>query len=220
MGWWSTKIMGGDTPWDFEDIIYTECGLDKWPENHPKGDPETVISKELFDSRMDQIVKRIEEWNHEIGIGYQVLGYMAMKYGATLSEELRNRIISFCNRDEWAELDDERAKHINQLKDQIETYDNTPVPDLDKDDGVFAKIAEKKKEEEYVKAIEVELMKKMEDKLFELKSDERLTYQPATILVNAPLALIQLGMESQIHLLEDLLGYPKSKFPLEKKIIE
>lgn len=62
-----------------------------------------------------------------------------------------------------------------------------------------------------------QLKLKMLATLMELKSDERLTYSPATIFANAPLALIQCSMEAQIHLLENLLDLPRSKFPLKKK---
>ena len=55
------------------------------------------------------------------------------------------------------------------------------------------------------------------EKLNELKSDERLTYKAATVFENAPLALIQLEMETKIHTLEWILGLPLSKFPLPKK---
>lgn len=57
---------------------------------------------------------------------------------------------------------------------------------------------------------------KMLDKLNELKTDERNYYPSATVFTNAPLALIQISLSSQIHLLEGLLGLPYSKFPLEK----
>lgn len=59
--------------------------------------------------------------------------------------------------------------------------------------------------------------KEITEKLEELKSDERLTYAAATVFENAPLALIQLSVEAQIHTLEWVLGLPLSKFPLPKK---
>jgi len=59
--------------------------------------------------------------------------------------------------------------------------------------------------------------KELLQKLKELKDDERLTYNAATVFENAPLALIQLSAETQIHTLEWVLGLPLSKFPLPKK---
>ena len=43
-------------------------------------------------------------------------------------------------------------------------------------------------------------------KINEYKSDERYNYPPATIEINAPLALIQLGMESKVSILEWVLA--------------
>lgn len=143
MGWWSKNIMGGDTPWDFEDIIYSVCGLEKWPANHPKGDPEAVIPKETFDSNMDSIIKAIEDYKTDQEIGFQVLGYLAMKFGATLSDELRKRIMESCDKDEWAKEDPKRETIILRLKKHIKNYKNIAVSetDLGKDYGVFAKLA-------------------------------------------------------------------------------
>lgn len=53
--------------------------------------------------------------------------------------------------------------------------------------------------------------------LSELKADERNYYPTATVFANAPLALIQMGLTAQIHLLEKMLNLPYSKFPLKKK---
>lgn len=57
----------------------------------------------------------------------------------------------------------------------------------------------------------------IEKKIAELKADERLTYPPAQIMINAPLALIQLDAKAHIHSLEWALGIPRSVFPLPKK---
>ena len=59
------------------------------------------------------------------------------------------------------------------------------------------------------------MKEKMLQKLDELKSDERMTYATANVFSNAPLALIQQRIGSQIHLLEEMLGLPYSKFPLK-----
>jgi len=53
-------------------------------------------------------------------------------------------------------------------------------------------------------------------KLSKLKEDERLTYPIANVFANAPLALIQVGLTAQIHLLEELLGLPLTKMPIKK----
>lgn len=50
--------------------------------------------------------------------------------------------------------------------------------------------------------------------LKELRADERNYYKTATVFANAPLALIQYGLTSQIHVLEAILDLPLSHFPL------
>ena len=62
----------------------------------------------------------------------------------------------------------------------------------------------------------MELKEKIEKRLVELKSDERLTYPTANVFVNAPLSLIQYGMGCEINMLEEMLDLPLSKFPLKK----
>ncbi len=57
---------------------------------------------------------------------------------------------------------------------------------------------------------------KLKKELEELKSDERLYYEAATVFANAPLALIQYGKMAQINLIEKLLGLETSSLPLKK----
>lgn len=40
----------------------------------------------------------------------------------------------------------------------------------------------------------------------EILSDERLSYPTATVFANAPLALMQYGMEVELHTLQKVLG--------------
>lgn len=58
---------------------------------------------------------------------------------------------------------------------------------------------------------------KLQEILDKLKSDKRLSYSPATVFGNAPLALHQTAAEAKIHLLEDILELPLSTFPLKSK---
>lgn len=46
----------------------------------------------------------------------------------------------------------------------------------------------------------------IEKLLKEVESDERLSYPKATVFENAPLALIQLGLETQVATLKWVLG--------------
>lgn len=60
------------------------------------------------------------------------------------------------------------------------------------------------------------MKQQLEDKLTDLKGDERNYYETANVFSNAPLALLQMALTAQIHLLEELLNLPRSKFPLQK----
>ena len=40
----------------------------------------------------------------------------------------------------------------------------------------------------------------------EILSDERLSYKSADVFINAPLALIQLSMETELHTLQRVIG--------------
>lgn len=62
----------------------------------------------------------------------------------------------------------------------------------------------------------MDIKEKAEAKIAELKADKRMYYPTANIQINAPLALIQFSMETQLNTLEWLLGLPQSKFPLKK----
>jgi len=49
-------------------------------------------------------------------------------------------------------------------------------------------------------------LKEIKQKLVETESDERLSYEPATVQVNAPLALIQTQLETTVNTLKWVLG--------------
>jgi hypothetical protein len=59
--------------------------------------------------------------------------------------------------------------------------------------------------------------KEIETRIAEIKADERLSYGTATVFVNAPLALIQLGLTTELHTLERVLGIPVTPVPIKIK---
>lgn len=62
----------------------------------------------------------------------------------------------------------------------------------------------------------MEREERMLDRIKVLKLDERLTYPTATIFENAPLALTQLSLTTELHCLERMIGLEPSKIPLKK----
>jgi len=51
--------------------------------------------------------------------------------------------------------------------------------------------------------------KEIKEKLEALASDERLSYKPASVLINAPLALIQVDLKAQVDILKWVLREEK-----------
>jgi len=47
--------------------------------------------------------------------------------------------------------------------------------------------------------------KEIKEMLQKVNSDERLSYPPANVFVNAPLALVQVGLEARKHVLQWIL---------------
>jgi hypothetical protein len=47
-------------------------------------------------------------------------------------------------------------------------------------------------------------------RIAEILGDERLSYRTATVFANAPLALIQWGLETELHTLERVLGIERT----------
>lgn len=60
---------------------------------------------------------------------------------------------------------------------------------------------------------------RIEDRITVLKMDERLHMADAQIQINAPLAIIQVALKTELNTLERVMGYTPSKFPL-KPIIQ
>lgn len=54
-------------------------------------------------------------------------------------------------------------------------------------------------------------------KIKEILADERVSYAAANIFTNAPLAMIQLSMETQVHAYETVLDIPLTNFAKLRK---
>jgi hypothetical protein len=147
MGWWSTDIMGGDSPLDFEDEIFDICKVEKFErlENPIPGGPtfkQNTISKELIDDNLDKIISMLEKSKYEQHIGYQVLCVLMMRAGSEISESLRGRIKEACQLDEWAQENDERKFTCDALCNALNAYDNIN-PIMIKSRGLFEVMADK-----------------------------------------------------------------------------
>ncbi len=54
-------------------------------------------------------------------------------------------------------------------------------------------------------------------RLNELLADDRISYPAATVFANAPLALIQTAMETEVHALQRVLEVPLTNFETLRK---
>lgn len=125
MGWWSTGIMAGDSPLDWEDEFYSLCGVQKWSED---SDKMAKIPKAKLEANTEKIVSVIErERGWEKQIAYQVLGVLLMKSGCSIEENLKTNIICAAHLDEWAEEDPGRKKDCEAFIQKIKEYKGTPT---------------------------------------------------------------------------------------------
>jgi hypothetical protein len=138
MGWWSTSIMGGDSPLDWEDEIYALSGVEKWQED---SDKMAKIPKGRLEANLPKILKvigRTKGWDNQIG--HQVLGVLIMRSGCDMDEALKTEIISAAENDEWAQEDTSRRKDCEDFANKIKAYMGKPTEVKSK--GLFEVFAE------------------------------------------------------------------------------
>jgi hypothetical protein len=123
MGWWSTTIMGGDSPLDFEDAFYGICDAEKWDGNKQVPIPAKTLAIHL--PKILDYIQECEGW--DLQMGYQVLGVMLMKSGCPIPRELKDKIVWAAENDEWAQGDGERMRHCQKFAKQIQSYEGSPT---------------------------------------------------------------------------------------------
>lgn len=137
MGWWSTEIMGGDTPMDWEDHFFTICDADKYDD-----DGNLIkIKKDVFAKKLKHLVNRIDIVKHEPQIGWQVLAVMMMEAGAKIPDDIKEQMVLSCETDPWSKENPERKTHTEALKATLNTYEDKPIKFQFK--GLFAVIGER-----------------------------------------------------------------------------
>ena len=136
MGWWSSDIMGGDTPLDCKSILYEIVGVDQFSNKKLK-------ASHFSTEAITQYLEKSEEIDDTIN--YQVLGVLMMGAKAPIDESLKTSIIDACENDEWGNEDEERKSKLNEFIDQLKKYDGTSQVII-KSKGLFQTIAEHVKE--------------------------------------------------------------------------
>lgn len=130
MGWWSKDIMGGDTPLDIQDNICDLVGVHSFTETD-KNAKEAVWLSENW----KEVIKHFQYqefwkgWFEDEGyLVYQIIGYLLIRVGAPVDDELKQLLIKACEQDDWAKEDDDRKEVIDNFKQVIENYKGEAVP--------------------------------------------------------------------------------------------
>jgi len=123
MGWWSTSIMGGDSPLDFEDAFYDIAGVNKFPESGSM----TKLNKESVEKNFDKFVSVVKKCDYEPEVGWQVLAVTAIGAGAKIPVVAMAEMKQACVNDSWAKEDNDRKKSVESLLDVLNEYNGTPT---------------------------------------------------------------------------------------------
>jgi len=126
MGWWSAGIMGGDTPCDLEIEFYSLVGLGYEPTK------EQIAGK--FSNGQERFIGQIEdiltkEWGIKTGdkeyyedhksIAFQVLAVILLDNGVAIDDKVRELMLEWIPKDEWAQTDHKRKEIIDNLLEKV-----------------------------------------------------------------------------------------------------
>jgi len=132
MGWWSTTIMGGDTPLDYQGDL-TDIISGGYLTNNDITATQFENMDEVFvNGKIESLVK----YKDSRSIMYQVLMVMAMRVGAKISSKLKLLAISNIRNDEWQFEEPERKQAIDNLIQTLNQYDGSVRVKV-KSEGLF-----------------------------------------------------------------------------------
>lgn len=119
MGWWSATVLGGDGPLDWHGDLCDVMGVEMTDEG--EGYYGYAYTRELVEKHMGAMMNKVESETWEPAIGWQVLGAIVLKVGATIPDGLKVAVIQATKDDEWAkEGDAERIRWMDELAQAIE----------------------------------------------------------------------------------------------------
>ena len=150
MGWWSTTVMGGDTPMDYEgDIFHIVFKGTKYEDGCDRMDAEDAGEltreeiSEAISKRLPELLERVRGPALDMDIYRQVLGVVILEHGVFVNDLTREAIelaIDGAKCDEWAHEDEERAAVMVAFILQLNEYEGQPTEV--KFEGLFQKLAE------------------------------------------------------------------------------
>ena len=142
MGWWSTTIMGGDTPLDYQGEL-----TDIISGGYLTGNDITAAQLENMDEVfVNGKIESLVKYKDCRSIMYQVLMVMAMRVGAKISSKLKLLAISNIRNDEWQFEDSERKEVIDNLIQTLNQYDGSIRVKV-KSEGLFEVFAKHQADE-------------------------------------------------------------------------
>lgn len=127
MGWWSTVVMGGDTPLDYQGDMIDLCGVDynAFVDNY---DLDLTALRSDIESSYDKLTEYCDNVSYgDPNIAYQILGVLILESGAKLPDEIKIKIEDAAKNDEWSTSNDERKANMDAFRHQVANYDGTPT---------------------------------------------------------------------------------------------
>ena len=90
MGWWSSDILGGDTPLDYQDEILDIISGGYLTDNDITAEQFENMDEVFVNSKIDSIALT----KYDKSIAYQVLAVIGMRVGARISMQLKILMLS------------------------------------------------------------------------------------------------------------------------------
>ncbi len=124
MGWWSAGIMGGDTPCDLEIEFYSLVGLGYEPTKEQIAE-KFSNGQERFIGQIEDIltkewgIKTKEHYEDYKSIAFQVLAVILLDNGVAIDDKVRELMLEWIPKDEWAQTDHKRKEIIDNLLEKV-----------------------------------------------------------------------------------------------------
>ena len=136
--------MGKDTPFisegddevDIEISLVKACGI----KYEDYVDDKSLLSKEIFEAHFDKLLEKVNRMDHYIA--YLILGYLILKTGSNLPDDLREKIIEagdwendrkdwkMEDTDEDREFLDDRKEILLDFQEKIRNHKPGVITDL------------------------------------------------------------------------------------------
>jgi len=130
MGWWSAGIMGGDTPCDLEIEFYSLVGLGYEPTKEQIAE-KFSNGQERFIGQIEDIltkewgIKTKEHYEDYKSIAFQVLAVILLDNGVAIDDKVRELMLEWIPKDEWAQTDHKRKEIVDNLLEKVKN--STPI---------------------------------------------------------------------------------------------